>query len=324
MTPLEFHSSLALPIERFIRLRQLSGTAYQSQARLLCYFDRFLSEEKLEELRLTQQITDRYLQTLAHLTPRVRYNRFCVVRQLCRYLSRTDPLTYVPEPIRAITPQAAHRPYIYSEAEIDALLAAASELPPSGSLRPHTYKTLLGLLYSTGIRIGEALALNLEDFYGVEERLFIAKGKFRKARWVPLCASTCRALQSYLDKRIRIKPHSPDSPLLLNLRSRRLHHCTVNQTFRWLLNQCKISHGEPATPRIHDLRHTFAVHRLLAWYRDGKDVNARLPWLATYMGHVDIYSTQVYLQATPELTEQVALRFHEYYLQQVKLNGGKS
>jgi len=128
-----------------------------------------------------------------------------------------------------------------------------------------------------------------------------------------LCTSTCRALQSYLDKRIRIKPHSPDSPLLLNLRSRRLHHCTVNQTFRWLLNQCKISRGEPAVPRTHDLRHTFAVHRPLAWYRDGKDVNARLPWLATYMGHVDIYSTQVYLKATPELTEQVARRFHEYY-----------
>jgi site-specific recombinase XerD len=324
MTPLEFHSCLALQIESFIRLRQLSGTDYQSQALLLCYFDRFLSEEKVGEPRLTRPITDRYLQTLAHLAPRVMYNRFCVVRQLCRYLSRTDPLTYIPEAIRTITPQAAHRPYIYSEAEIGALLAAASLLLPAGSLRPHTCKTLLGILYSTGIRIGEALALNLEDFHGAEERLFIAEGKFRKARWVPLCASTCRALQSYLDRRIRIKPHSPDSPLFLNLRSRRLHHCTVNQTFRRLLNQCKIPHGEPAAPRIHDLRHTFAVHRLLAWYSDGKDVNARLPWLATYMGHVDIYSTQVYLQATPELTEQVARRFHEYYLQRVEHNGGKS
>jgi site-specific recombinase XerD len=324
MTPLEFHSCLALQIESFIRLRQLSGTDYQSQSLLLCYFDRFLSEEKVGEPRLTRPITDRYLQTLMHLAPRVMYNRFCVVRQLCRYLSRTDPLTYIPEAIRTITPQAAHRPYIYSEAEIGALLAAASLLPPAGSLRPHTCKTLLGLLYSTGIRIGEALALNLEDFHGAEERLFIAEGKFRKARWVPLCASTCRALQSYLDRRIRIKPHSPDSPLFLNLRSRRLHHCTVNQTFRRLLNQCKIPHYESAAPRIHDLRHTFAVHRLLAWYRDGKDVNARLPWLATYMGHVDIYSTQVYLQATPELTEQVARRFHEYYLQRVEHNGGES
>ena len=165
---------------------------------------------------------------------------------------------------------------------------------------------------------------NIEDFHAAGERLFISEGKFRKARWVPLSVSTCRAVQSYLNRRMRIKPHSPDSPLFLNLRSRRLHHCAVNQTFGQLLTQCKIPHGEPAAPRIHDLRHTFAVHRLLAWYRDGKDVNARLPWLATYMGHVDIYSTQVYLQATPELTEQVTQRFHEYYLQQVEHHGGTS
>ncbi len=324
MRPHKFNSCLALQIESFIHLRQLSGTDYQSQALLLCYFDHFLCDEKYDGAMLTMEITDRYLQTLSHLAPRVRGNRFCVVRQLCRYLSRTDPLTYVPEPIRAITSQTTHRTYIYSEAEIGALLAAASKLPPAGSLRPHTYKTLLGLLYSTGIRIGEAMALNLEDFHCDEERLFIASGKFRKARWVPLVVSTCRAVQSYLDRRMRFKPHSPDSPLFLNLRSQRLHHCTINQTFGRLLNQCKISDEGPAAPRIHDLRHTFAVHRLLAWYRDGQDVNARLPWLATYMGHVDIYSTQVYLHATPELTELVARRFHEYYLRQVEHSGGIS
>lgn len=321
MTPLIFHSSLAPQIESFIRLRQLSGTDYRSQSRLLCYFDRFLCDEKQEGSRLTMQIVDRYLQTLSQLAPRVRGNRFCVVRQLCQYLSRTDPLTYVPEAIRSITSQAAYRAYIYSEAEIGALLAAASKLPPVGSLLPHTYKTLLGLLYSTGIRIGEAFALNLEDFHGDEECLFIAKGKFRKDRWVPLSATTCQALRSYLDRRTRIKPHSPDSPLFLNLRSRRLHHCAVFTTFRRLLNVCSISVGDSAVPRIHDLRHTFAVHRLLAWYRDGKDVNARLPWLATYMGHVDMHSTQVYLQATPELIQQVATRFHEYYRRQVEYHG---
>lgn len=324
MRTLEFHSALAPQIRNFISLRQLSGTDYQSQALLLSYFDRFLSEEKLETPPITRQITDRYLQTLSHLAPRVRYNRFCVVRQLCRYLLRTDPLTYVPEPIRTIAHQAAYQPYIYSEAEIGALLTAASALPPPGSLRPLTYRTLLGLLYSTGIRIGEALALNLADFYEAQQRLYIAEGKFRKARWVPLSTSTCQALQQYLDRRLRIKPRSPDSPLLLNQRSRRLHHVTVNQTFHRLLRYCAIPHSKHAGPRIHDLRHTFAVHRLLAWYRDGQDVNARLPWLATYMGHVDIHSTQVYLRATPELTEKVARRFHDYYLQKIQANGGQS
>jgi site-specific recombinase XerD len=324
MRTLEFHSPLAPQIRSFISLRQLSGTDYRSQALLLSYFDRFLTEENPDPPRITRQITDRYLRTLSHLAPRVRYNRLCVVRQLCRYLLRTDPLTYVPEPIRTIPSQAAHQPYIYSETEIGVLLAAAAELPPPGSLRPLTYRTLLGLLYSTGIRIGEALALNLENFLSAEERLYIAEGKFRKARWVPLCTSTSRALQAYLDRRLRIKPCSPDSPLLLNQSSRRLHQVTVNHTFRQLLRRCAIPRSKHAGPRMHDLRHTFAVHRLLAWYRDGQDVNARLPWLATYMGHVDIHSTQVYLRATPELTEEVARRFHDYYLHQIQAKGGQS
>ncbi|MBC8078988.1 MAG: tyrosine-type recombinase/integrase, partial [Gorillibacterium sp.] len=182
MKTLEFHSCLALEIQRFISLHQLSGTDYQSQARLLWYFDHFLSEEKLEEPRLTRQITDRYLETLSHLAPRVRCNRFGVVRHVCQYLSQTDPHAYVPESIRKIPSQEAHRPYIYSKSEIGALLAAASELLPQDSIRPHTYKTLLGLLYSTGIRIGEACALNLEDFYGEEQLLYIAQGKFHKTR----------------------------------------------------------------------------------------------------------------------------------------------
>lgn len=323
MNVLKLHSPVAPQIQNFINLRRLSGTDYQSQAQLLGYFDRFLLDQHLSEPRITREITDRYLNTLSHLAPRTRYNRFCVVKQLCEYLARSDPLGYVPEPLKVLPSQGAHQPYIYSNSELQALLAAASKLPPPNSLRPHTYRTLLGLLYSTGIRIGEALALNLEHFHSAERRLHIAEGKFRKTRWVPVSASTCRALEQYVRKRVQIRPRSPDSPLLLNQRSRRLHQCTVNQSFRHLLRQCGIHHNKHTGPRIHDLRHTFAVHRLLAWYRDGEDVNARLPWLATYMGHVDIHSTQVYLQATAEMIEQVNRRFHNHYLYQVKPRGGK-
>jgi len=323
MRPLKLHSCLAAQIENFIHLRRLSGTDYQSQAQLLGYFDRFVFEQEPCEPRITPEITDRYQQSLSHLAPRTRSNRFCVVKQLCEYLARNDPLSYVPEPLKALPSQGVHQPYIYSCSELHALLAAASELPPSNSLRPHTYRTLLGLLYSTGIRIGEAWALNLEHFDSAEQQLYIAEGKFRKARWVPLSASTCRVLKQYVQKRLQIRAHLPDSPLLLNQRSRRLRYSAVNKTFRHLLRQCGIHHSRQSGPRTHDLRHTFAVHRLLAWYRDGEDVNARLPWLATYMGHVDIHSTQVYLRATPELIEQVNQRFHNHYLNQVKPHGGK-
>lgn len=322
MSPWKLHSCLADEIQNFINLRRLSGTDYQSQAQLLGYFDRFLFEQQISGPPLTREITDDYLQSLSHLAPRSRSNRFCVVRQLCQYLARNDPCGHVPEPLKVIPSQGAHPPYIYSPSEIQTLLGAASKLPPANSLRPQTYRTLLGLLYSTGIRIGEALALSREDFHETEQRLYIAQGKFRKARWVPLSASTSRALQHYLHKRLKIKPCSSNSPLFLNQRSRRLTPCTVNQTFHYLLRQCGICHSKLTGPRIHDLRHTFAVERLLAWYRDGRDVNTRLPWLATYMGHVNVHSTQVYLQATPELIEQVHQRFYHHYLHRVKPQGG--
>jgi site-specific recombinase XerD len=316
-----FQSLLASEIQNFINLRRLSGTDYHSQAQLLGYFDRFLVEEHLVEQRITRKIVDRYLESFSHLAPRTRSNRFCVVKQLCQYLARNDHLGYVPDPLRTISSRGAHQPYLYSNSELQALMAAASRLPPGYSFRPHTYRTLLGLLYSTGVRIGEALALNLEHFHSKEQMLYIAEGKFRKARWVPLSDSTSRALQQYMHKRSQITPRSSDSPLFINERCRRLHHCTVYQTFRHLLRQCNIHHSKQTGPRIHDIRHTFAVHRLLAWYRDGQDVNARLPYLATYMGHVDIYSTQVYLRATPELIEHVHRRFHHHYLHKVKRKG---
>jgi site-specific recombinase XerD len=322
MSPWKLHSCLAGQIQNFIHLRCLSGTDYQSQAQLLGYFDRFLLAQRLSEPRITPEITDGYQQSLSYLAPRTRSNRFCVVRQFCQYLAGSDPYSYVPEPLREIPSPGAHPPYIYRPYELQALLAAASKLPPPNSLRPHTYRTLLGILYSTGIRIGEALALNIEDFHSAEQRLYIAEGKFRKARWVPLSPSTGRALEQYLHRRLQMKPRSPDSPLLLNQRSRRLTPCTVHQTFQHLLKRCGIRHSKHTGPRIHDLRHTFAVHRLLAWYRDGEDLNARLPWLATYMGHVDFHSTQVYLRATPELIEQVHRRFHNHYLHRVKPQGG--
>jgi site-specific recombinase XerD len=314
-------SCLAVPIRRFIQLRQLSGTDYHAQARLLLYFDRFLVAQKLTEPRLGQQLVEAYEKTLLHLAPRVQANRICVVRQLGEYLSQSDPYAYVPERLRTPSSQAAFVPYIYSEDEVRALLSAAARLAPPGALRGPTYQTLLGLLYSTGIRIGEAMTLNLADFHRDNALLYIDQGKFRKSRWVPLSPSTVAALSRYVDRRQQTRPNTPDAPLLLNQRGRRLHHCTVYQCWHGLLQQCGIARQAHPGPRLHDLRHSFAVHRLLAWYRDGKDINARLAWLATYMGHVNIYSTQVYLQPTLKLLEQVNGRFHRHYLQHVTTQG---
>jgi site-specific recombinase XerD len=313
-------SSLAAPMKTFIALRQLSGTDYRGQALMLGYFDRYLVEVHMNASRLTREITDRYRETLARLAPGTRANRLCVVKQFSEYLARVDVLSYVPESQRG--PTSVHTPYIFSLSQVQALLKAASLLSPPGSLRPQTYVTLLGLLYSTGIRIGEACALTLENFRVAERRLFIAAGKFRKARWIALSESSCRAVERYVERRLCKQPCAPDSPLFLNECGRSLRHPTVIYTFHRLLQHVGIPRHRDTGPRIHDIRHTFAVHRLLEWYRDGADVNARLPWLATYMGHVDIHSTQVYLHATPELIEHVERRFHRYYLQNINSLGG--
>lgn len=324
MKNIQLHSWLSDQIGRFIELRRLSGTDYSSQARLLGYFDSFLVEQYPNGLFVTPHMIDHYLQNLSHLRPRVRLNRFSVVRQLCQHIAQAEPRCHVPESMRCSTAQKIFHPYIFSKKEIVALLSAASTLQPSESLRPHTYHTLFGLLYTTGIRIDEAFALTLKDFQGEFDLLYIAEGKFRKARWIPLHSSTSQVLQRYVERRLRSGLRGADSPLFINLKARILRHCTTYLTFRQLLEKCGITHNKHTGPRMHDLRHTFAVHRLLAWYQDKQDVNARLPALSTYMGHVNICSTHIYLRPTTELLEQVNKRFHHHYLNNLKAKKGES
>jgi len=319
-----FNSCLAAQISTFIELRRLSGTNYDSQARLLGYFDRFLVGQDVHQPCITRDICDGYQNSLSGLASRSQGNRFCVVRQLCKYLARTDPHNYIPEALHTPSSRQAHRPYIFTCEQVGMLLRAAATLRPPGSLRPHTYRTLFGLLYSTGIRVGEVFALNIEHFFPEEQRLYVAEGKFRKSRWIVLSASTSRALELYLDRRVTRDPNGPETPLLLNERRQRLCHPTVRQAFMHMLHECGIPWVRHVGPRIHDLRHSFAVNRLLAWYRDGEDVNARLPALATYMGHVDIGSTQVYLQPTAELLGEVDRRFHDHYLKHLASKGSRS
>ncbi len=324
MNTLKLASPFALPIENFIRLRQLCGRDYRSQGQLLGHFDRFLVQEGVKNTRITRPIIERYQRALSHLAPRGQANRMGVVRQLCQYLVRDDPNTFIAEPMKTIWGYRAGKPYIFSCSEIGGLMDRALELPPAGSREPHIYHTLLGLLYTTGIRISEALALNLDSFDVSKQCLYIAQGKFRKARWIALSDSASKKLQCYIDQRLDRTPNAQQDALFLTKRGQRLSYNATYRTFRSLLDQCGIAYHKRTGPRLHDLRHTFAVHRLLGWYQDGLTINALLPILATYMGHVNIRSTQVYLQPTAELLEQVSNRFHEHYLRTVASKGDRS
>jgi integrase len=208
--------------------------------------------------------------------------------------------------------------HIYTDSEIKALLKAARELPPSDSLRSKTYSTLFGLLYTTGLRCGEAFALNLGDVDLDQNLLYVRKGKFGKSRWVPISPSISLALQRYIEERSAVAPAAPEHPLFLTQTGRRVYHTNADHAFRQILKRCGLRGGKGCPgPRLHDVRHSFACRRLLRWYREGKDVNALLPALATYLGHVKATSTQVYLRATAELLEEASERFLENFRKNV-------
>jgi site-specific recombinase XerD len=180
--------------------------------------------------------------------------------------------------------------------------------------------TLISLLYCTGLRVSEALNLRLADV-DLEERLLIVRNtKFHKTRAVPLQPDVNAALIAYVNAR-RQHRHRTDSdaPFLVNEWRRQCSYGTVIAAFLSIARRADVR-GAPGQrgPRLHDLRHTFAVHRLLAWYRDGGDVQARLPLLSTYMGHVCLVSTQVYLSITGELLHEAAQRFHAPVLAEIE------
>ena len=168
-------------------------------------------------------------------------------------------------------------------------------------------------LYVSGLRIGEALGLSEDDFDRRQNRLYVRKGKFGKDRWVPLEESVSVIIEDYTNRRRKVVCASQDhAALFIGRGGERLKHSVVGSTFRKLLVICQIKGTAQSRPRVHDLRHTFAVQRVRQAYEQGKDVNALLPVLATYMGHRTITGTQVYLHATEELRQEANKRFRQY------------
>ncbi len=317
-----FLSALGNRFSDFLAFRRLGGIDSKSDLALLRSFDRFLAQQGFRGLWPTRELITEYLASIGHLNPRTQQNRLSLIRQFCRYLCQFEPPCFVPEDLLPRQPPRLPDAHIYTKTEIQAILQAARALPPPGSLRPKTYATLFGLLYTTGLRCGEAFALNLRDVNLVDHVLFIHKGKFGKSRWVPISASTAGALEQYLEERSRAAPPEPQSPFFITRNAGQLYHTNVELAFRQVLERCGLRGGKGCPgPRLHHLRHSFACNRVLAWSREGKDINALLPVLATYLGHVSIASTQVYLHASAELLEQASERFHENFRQNISPKG---
>jgi integrase len=233
--------------------------------------------------------------------------RLSVVRAFARHLHAIDPAHEVPP--TGLLPARSHRavPYLYSDEEIGALLAAARQL--RSPLRAATFETLVGLLAVTGLRIGEALRLDRDDVDLRGGALRIRQSKFDKSREVPLHASTVAALSSYARRRDELCPRPRDPSFFVSVAGTRVLYCNFHLGWLDLVRQAGLEpRSARCRPRPHDVRHSFAVRALLGWYRDGVDVGAHMPLLSTYLGHVHPANTYWYLSAAPELLGLVAAR----------------
>jgi integrase len=293
----------------YLNMRRALGFKLRAAGARLLDFVTFMEQHHASYI--TNQLALSWAQQSSAVQPSTWAQRLSFVRGFARYRSATDPRTQIPpESLLPFRAQRA-RPYYYSDNEIQSLLRAALKLPGGNyNLRPWIYHSLFGLLSVLGMRVGEACNLELQDVDLKAAVLTVRGAKFGKSRLLPLHTSTCNVLADYLARRQRFwAARSHSSYLFVSSRGNRLDGADIRRTFYSLSRQIGLrgltdSHG----PRIHDLRHRFAVKSLLHWYRAGEDAERRLPILSAYLGHVHVADTYWYLSAWPELMGEAMRR----------------
>ena len=299
-------------IDDYIRLRRSLGFKLRDMADDLRNFAGFL-ERKAAPYVTTELAMEWAMQPADH-QPSDWAQRLSFVRVFARHWHATDPRTEIPPTgLLPFRPQRA-RPYLYSELEIQELLAASLKLPPRQGLRPWTYQCLFGLLAVAGLRISEALKLEQPDVDLGEGILTIRQTKFGKTRLVPLHTSTRDVMADYARRRNRFLRNASSPCFFLNDHGRRLDGSAVRRTFYDLSRQIGLRGPEDHKgPRLHDFRHRFAVRTLVEWYRSNEDIERRLPVLSTFLGHGHVADTYWYLSVEPELmglaTRRLELRW---------------
>ena len=231
--------------------------------------------------------------------------RLLAARGFARYLTAVDPRTEIPPTGLIAIHRRRRAPYIYTDQEIVVLITQA-RTGIRQQLVAATYATLIGLIASTGLRISEAIGLDRTDVDLTNGVLHVNHTKFNKSRLVPMHPTTVTALDHYVQQRDRLCCRPLEPCFFVSLRRKRLDDGAVHATFRRLCGAAAVGVNAALAPRIHDLRHTLAVRTLLGWYRDGLDIDAQLPVLSTYLGHVSPADTYYYLSAAPELLAHAA------------------
>jgi len=299
-------SALHDALAQYVALRRTLGTKLEESARTLEHFVEFLEHQGSEFI--TSELALRWAMEPQGVQRATWARRLGMVRRFAAWLITIDGRTVVP-PHRLLAPRRIrNKPHIFTEQEISQLMAEAARLGSRTGLRALTYTTLIGLLTATGLRPGEALALDRSDVDLENGILSIRQTKFGKSRFVPVSDSTRVALQEYANQRDSLRPSSRTNAFLVSECGDRVHGCAARRTFAKL--SCTIglrtavgSHRCGRGPRLQDFRHCFATRRLIEWYRAGVDVAREMSKLTTYLGHVEVAHTYWYLEAVPELLQ---------------------
>ena len=298
--------------QEYLTLRRQLGYALRSPGHDLLSFARY-ADGIGHRGPITLDLAVRWAKLPQNASPCWWARRLQSVRGFARHRSLFDTATEIP-PVGLLGPPFRRgEPHIYSDAEISKLLRATAKLGSPSGLRPYTFVTLFGLLVTSGLRISEALQLNHDDVNLKSGVLTVVLTKFRKSRLVPLHASTTQVLGEYAERRDRHHPHPSGRRFFLNDHGEPLGKSAVYRVFGILRRQLGwTKNRQGRRPRLHDMRHTMAVRTLLRWYREGADVDRKMLFLSTYLGHVEVTDTYWYLTAVPELMALTAGRFQAY------------
>jgi integrase/recombinase XerD len=301
-------------VHEYLRMRRNLGFQLREAGKALLDFVTFMEHNRATYI--TEALALAWAQQPTNVQPAHWARRLSFVRGFAHYRSASDPRTLIPPAgLLPFQPKRA-RPYLYSDEEVERLLRAARDMPhryERGALLPWVYYCLFGLLSVSGLRLGEARNLKVQDVDLDNEVLTVRGAKFGKTRLVPLHASTCEVLADYLARRRRHWAGRLVSPyLFVSSWGNRLDGGSVHRAFYVLSRQIGLrgasdNHG----PRLHDLRHRFATNTLVNWYRAGQDPERRLPLLSAYLGHVHVADTQWYLEASPELMGEAMRRLEQ-------------
>lgn len=312
-----WRSPLAEGIEHFLTYKRALGRRFDVEEKTLRLLDRFLVEQGVHEVgKITPELLETFLASRPRKGPRSYNHLLSTVARLLDWMVLQGLLKRTPLRAKPRRQTAQRTPFLFDPQAARRLLEVAESLPDNARaiMRGRTYRILFGLLYGLGLRVGEVCRLCHKDVDLTRQLLIIRKTKFAKDRIVPFGPRIGAALGDYLQAREdRCGPLQPEAPVFSFGRNRPINPCTVSQTFHHLVPRLELEVPPGCSPpRLHHLRHSFAVGTLLRWYRSGIDPQARLVRLSTFLGHANPVSSAVYLTITNNLLVEANLRFEQF------------